>query len=100
MIVHGDHGSRITNLDPIYERRREIQHPDLVASFSTLFAVRLPRVKGSYSGSMVNADQLLKELTESQFRETPIALTNFKPYIFIDDRDWKPRAKVPMPSNW
>lgn len=100
MIVHGDHGSRLTILDPIYERRAEIQHPDLVASFSTLFAVRLPGVKGSYSSSMVNADQLLKELTESQFRETPTALTNSQPYIFIDDRDWKPRAKIPMPSNW
>jgi hypothetical protein len=100
MIVHGDHGSRITNLDPIYERKAEIQHPDLVASFSTLFAVRLPGVKGSYSGSMVNADHLLKALTESQFRETPTALTNSQPYIFIDDRDWKPREKVPMPSNW
>jgi hypothetical protein len=100
MIVHGDHGSRITILDPIYERQREIQERDLVASFSTLFAVRVPGGQGAYSNSMVNADALLQAFTQDEFRKAPAALTNSQPYIFIDDRDWKPRAKVPMPTNW
>jgi hypothetical protein len=100
MIIHGDHGSRITMLDPIYERREEVREPDLIAGFSTLFVVRVPGGRGAYSNSIVNVDALLQALTQDQFRQAPRALTNSQPYIFIDDRDWKPRTTVPMPSNW
>lgn len=100
MIVHGDHGSRLTSLDPTYERRGTYRKEDLIAGFSTLFAVRLPEARGSYVDKMVNVDRLLKDLANSEFRAAPAPLTLPQPYIFIDDRDWKPRAKEPMPTQW
>lgn len=100
MIVHGDHGSRLTQVDPSYERRASIRPDDIIASYSTLFAVRIGGMPGRYSDAMVNTPRLLKALSDNQFSAAPEPLTDSQPYIFIDDDDWTPRAKVPMPSQW
>lgn len=100
MIVHGDHGSRLTSLNPTYERRGTFKNADLVAGFSTLFAVRVPGERGAYSDTMVNAAGILKAVSDADFAASPKLLTDPQPYIFIADEDWKPRAKEPMPSQW
>ena len=42
VIVHGDHGSRITRHDPALASMGRFTDSDLVSSYSTLFAVRAP----------------------------------------------------------
>lgn len=100
MILHGDHGSRLTVLDPIYERRGKFRSSDLIASFSTLFAVRISGGEGRYSEGMASAASLLQQFSARDYLTAPVPLTNSQPYIFIDDRDWKPRSKEPLPTQW
>ncbi len=40
IIIHGDHGSRISLLAPLFEVADEISRDDLIDSYSTLFALR------------------------------------------------------------
>jgi arylsulfatase A-like enzyme len=40
IIIHGDHGSRISLLAPSYKAVDEVSRDDLVDSYSTLFALR------------------------------------------------------------
>jgi hypothetical protein len=40
IIIHGDHGSRISLLAPSYEAADEVSRDDLIDSYSTLFAIR------------------------------------------------------------
>ena len=48
VILHGDHGSRISRLEPMIENVDRLSDADLVDSFSTLFAVRLPGLEAGY----------------------------------------------------
>ncbi len=59
VIVHGDHGSRIA-----LERARETpRHSDDIDNYSTLFAVRSPRLSSGHDGRQASLACLLDEIT-------------------------------------
>jgi hypothetical protein len=61
IIVHGDHGSRITIRDPIFEGADLLSPSDLIDSYSTLFAIRIPGMAGGYDTRMRSVQDLFGE---------------------------------------
>ncbi len=48
IIVHGDHGSRISGMVPLQKYASLLTERDLIDNFSTLFAIRYPGVTAGY----------------------------------------------------
>jgi hypothetical protein len=61
VIVHGDHGSRITIRDPIIAYRDQATKSDYIDSFSTLFAIRTPELEPGYSPELQPLPNLFAE---------------------------------------
>jgi len=97
-VVHGDHGSRMTAQDPKFHLEK-IDDSDLVASYSTLFAVRLP--DGGYLGirEATAIPDLLRSLAENQFGSIN-AEPEAQPYVWLEDSNWLPRKKIDLPRSF
>ena len=61
VILHGDHGSRITVHDPIIEQRDKATKADYVAAFSTLYALRSPEQQSGYDSMIQSLPNLFAE---------------------------------------
>jgi hypothetical protein len=61
VIVHGDHGSRITIHDPVFENVDRLSPRDLIDAYSVLFAVRIPGAAGGYDTRMRSVQDLFGE---------------------------------------
>jgi hypothetical protein len=99
VIVHGDHGSRISDFDPTAGNIGKFGDDALVAGFSTLFAVRGPGIKAGYDNRHYSLAELLHELAASGFRKTgshPIV----NPSVFIADNNGVVRRRVALPKAW
>ena len=64
VIVHGDHGSRLTTVDPRADTLGRFGAADMIAGFSTLFAVRAPQVAAGYDRRPLPIGVLLREFVE------------------------------------
>jgi hypothetical protein len=101
VIVHGDHGSRITTEDPGIETMDRLRDDDLVASYSTLFAVRAAGIEEGYDASRVPVARLLAALAGSGFRSAAVELgADFVPSIVLEDLNWKPSRRHDLPDSW
>jgi hypothetical protein len=69
IIVHGDHGSRITLDDPGAGRKNPLPTADRVDSYSTLFAVKLPGNRPTYDLRLASIQSLFKDLADNNFLE-------------------------------
>ncbi len=61
IIVHGDHGSRITIHDPVFENTDRLSPRDLIDAYSALFAIRIPGIAGGYDTRMRSVQDLFGE---------------------------------------
>lgn len=61
IIVHGDHGSRITIRDPVFENADRLSPRDLIDAYSTLFAIRAPGIAAGYDTRMRSVQDLFGE---------------------------------------
>lgn len=61
IIVHGDHGSRITIHDPVFENAGQLTPRDLIDAYSALFAIRAPGVASGYDTRMRSVQDLFGE---------------------------------------
>jgi len=101
VVIHGDHGSRITGLDPIAENAGRFGDADMIAGFSTLLAVRLPGRPGGYEDEPVPVAALLAALARSDFAALPEQGAGPRPpLVVLDDAGWVPRRTQPMPAGW
>lgn len=82
IIVHGDHGSRITRYDPSAIDRSLVSDQDLRDSFSTLFAVRAPGLEGGVDPAVASTEALLEALVDSGFSSTRTP-PDGKPEVFL-----------------
>jgi hypothetical protein len=62
IIIHGDHGSRITLADPVSPMADVLTPRDFIDSFSTLFAIRSPAVEPGYVSELTAIQPLFTEL--------------------------------------
>ena len=97
VIVHGDHGSRITRRDP--NSASAPAAPDLIASYSTLFAIKAANVPPGYVAEPAAIDRLLATFARSAFSAAP-APEPGDDLIWLEDRMWRPARKATMPANW
>lgn len=96
MIVHGDHGSRIVRSFP-RSSSQNLSEEDLIASYSTLFAVRLPDGTPAIDRSVVTVDELLRSLVASEFQAVD-AQGELDPKVWLSDGDWKPQRQISLPE--
>jgi hypothetical protein len=61
ILVHSDHGSRITVVDPVAVRRDRFSARDSVDSFSALFAIRTPGIEPGYDNSLIALQNLFAD---------------------------------------
>lgn len=60
IIIHGDHGSRLSRLDPSAQNSRRLSRQDYVDTFSTLFAVRSPGLPTGTDNRIASVPELLR----------------------------------------
>ena len=68
VLVHGDHGSRITERDP---KPGVATDADYIDAYATLFAVRAPALAAGYQSDQVSLACLFRALIDVQFRVAP-----------------------------
>lgn len=101
VIVHGDHGSRITDRDPTLETAGDFSDADMIATFSTLFAVRAPQIDSGYDARKLPVAKILAALAASGFRSGEVELgEDFVPTVRLENREWKPVRSEPLPTSW
>jgi hypothetical protein len=98
VIIHGDHGSRITEVDPSEENVGKFSNSDLIAAYSTLFAIRTPQRTPSYSTEQQPITRLLQQFVALNF-ERPLSLAPVPhPTVHLDGPGGTPGKRVPLPS--
>lgn len=100
VVIHGDHGSRIARLDPNEAHLGKYSDVDLLAGFSTLFAVRTPDAQAGYFKEPQPVSLLLHDFAASGFRSAPHPTPPDTPSVFLADGNWKPVRRVPLPPSW
>ena len=69
VIVQGDHGSRLSERDPLPSTAKRLMPTDYVDSYSTLFAVKLPSTSAGYDPRPAAIPCLLQSVVDGEFRE-------------------------------
>jgi hypothetical protein len=100
IIVHGDHGSRIVQEDPTDETRAKVEKDQMISSYSTLFAVRLPGQQARSHGDFALAPMLLQALVQDDFKTAPDLPAETRPMVILDDKTWKPTRPLALPTDW
>ena len=101
VIIHGDHGSRIIRVNPNQGSFGKFGDSDMIAGFSTLFAVRAPQVPPSYFPERQPVATLLHDFAKSGFRAAPEPKTPQVPSVYLaDERDWTPARRVALAPSW
>jgi hypothetical protein len=98
LIVQGDHGARIGRNDPTTLNEQALSEADYVDFYSTLFAVRAPRLEAGYEPSPASTTCLLQSLVESGFSTTAgAAACSSQRVVFLKDRT---RHLLPIADSW
>lgn len=96
-VIHGDHGSRIMNVEPMIENDGRFSERDLVDGHAALFAVSAPGIEPGYDTGRYPLRLLLGALASSQFnRVSPDLPAGFVPSIAIENRAWDPVTERPV----
>lgn len=96
VIVHGDHGSRISPIAP-YLGGPDLTNREMVMSHSTFFGIRVPGEAAAEVPGAVELGELMGDFHRGDFRTGPRP-TESKPYIYIIDAHWVPKGKRPLPD--
>jgi len=64
IVLHGDHGSRISMYDPLAELQDDLSHADIVDHYSTMFAIKAPDVEPGYTEELTPLQNLLVPLVQ------------------------------------
>ena len=68
IIIQGDHGSRITLVDPTTVANASPARSDYLDAFSTMFAVRSPSIEPAYDSRTAPITCVLRTLVDRSFR--------------------------------
>jgi len=98
VIVHGDHGSRASENG---DAKTSFTDEELVAGYSTLFAIRAPGLAAGYDPRPLPAWALLKAAAEAGFAAVePRIDPGQTPSVMQEDADWKPVDRRALPQWW
>ncbi len=91
VVIHGDHGSRLSSKTPMAYSVGQFDRHDLIAGHSTLFAIRSPKIAAGYVAKMAPVPALLEAATKSSFRSINDAeARHYRPRVMLADRRWIP----------
>lgn len=96
IIVHGDHGSKISRFRPRKFFKDKLEDQDYYDGFSTLFAVKAPHIAAGYDLRMLPLERLLRHATDAD-SESPPEPDNHFVYLRNEALD-STYIKVPMPE--
>lgn len=99
VIVHGDHGSKIVKQYPDYSNIDDLTEEDLIAAFPTLFAFRASSGDARYIEGVAPTAAILRGIVAAEFQFAP-EVTDRTPSVVLDDREWNPQVRVPLPTAW
>jgi len=101
IIIHGDHGSRIVEREPTIEKKEKLSKQDIVAAYSTLFAVKLPGRSGAYDPNPYPIEYLLQEKIVNHLLEGKAAVAVPVPFVFLksEDRTIKNLKPISYPAK-
>jgi hypothetical protein len=101
MIVHGDHGSRITDAEPFANRAQVITDQQKIADFSALFVARGPGLAPGYDDARLSNAAILENLARSNFTTGHAPLrSGAHNFVILADHRNVPRVRVPLPAGW
>jgi hypothetical protein len=98
VVVHGDHGSRITLVDPTTVTNAIQSLSDYADAFSTMFAVRSRGIESGYDTRMTPITCLLRTLVDSGFQSTSGIEACSSPNTVFFDTKGKGPAPRPLPD--
>jgi hypothetical protein len=84
VIVHGDHGSRITNVDPDEENAHALSPRHFRDAYATLAAMRVPGTPARYIADAVPVRKLIEMLVLDEFRSAPVPAGPASPEIVLE----------------
>jgi len=97
VIIHGDHGSRITEVEPTEANIGKFSDRDVIATYSTLFAVRPARPQPGYSSERLPISLLLKDFAASGFSSPPSSAAPERPTVHLDGPNGAPGKRAALP---
>jgi arylsulfatase A-like enzyme len=77
VIIQGDHGSRITLVDPVATTQDSVTSRDFIDGFSTLFAIHSPVTEPGYDGTPRSIQNLFGELVLNK------SITDYENTVFL-----------------
>jgi hypothetical protein len=98
VVVHGDHGSRITQQDPAASQT-SLGRDDLRAVFSTLLAIRVPGQTGGIDNSLTTVSAALESAVFKEFKDFPDTPSKAAPTATLDDANWMPAREFGLPDD-
>lgn len=99
IIIHGDHGSRIAELDPNARTAAKLSADDLMAGYATLFAVRGPGLPPGIDGQAYAVPQILERLASTGFRSAD-GMAPGDGIVYLDGPGWTVGAPVSINNAW
>jgi hypothetical protein len=99
IIVQGDHGSRISLVDPTTVAPVEPSASDYADMYSTLFAVRSPAIEHGYDTRVTPITCLLRSLAQSDFQSLAGVGSCSTPNIVFFMGSETPQQR-PLPDFW
>ncbi len=101
VVIHGDHGSRITAHEPFVDNDGRFTDQDVVDSYSTLFAVRAPGMEAGYDSRRLPIHLILSGLAASGFTGVAADVApDFRHTIVMENEDWVPVEVRDLPETW
>ena len=100
VIIHGDHGSRITQVEPADASIGKFSESDMIATYSTLFAVRASEIRPSYSSDRLPISTLLRDFVAGRFTRAPSPTPSPTPTVHLDGPNGVPGQRVALPAAW
>lgn len=82
ILIHGDHGSRITRVDPLKKNLSKISREDFLDSYSTLFAFKTPGIQAGIDMTPLPLSRLLEFVVDKKKKHLAVPL---QPSVFMDD---------------
>lgn len=62
IVIHGDHGSRLSRINPAAENIPQLSRQDYVDSFSTLFAIKSPAISPGVDRRIASLEELMRSV--------------------------------------
>jgi len=101
IVLHGDHGSRITDIEVRVENADRFSDEDVIATYSTLFAVRAPGMESGYDARHIPIHTLLAAFLDSGFTSIDAdAAAKDRPKINLEDENWNTVGARELPAYW